>query len=220
MEHRQETTPPPAAADPPDRTPDPAPADDERAAAYRGRLLDGLQAAIEERGLANTTVADIVRLARTSRRTFYEHFADRAECFQALVQRHSDLAWRTVLAAVDTTAPPRTQLRTCIAAMCADLATRPALTVTAIRDLPSLSPEACAQQRSLLDSTADLLVALADRARPDEDGRSAAQRRTLGRLAFGGMREVVAVTLEDGEDLRARADEITEAVLRVLDLPA
>ena len=41
---------------------------------FRRRLLDGLAASIEERGYRETTVADIVRHARTSKRTFYDHF--------------------------------------------------------------------------------------------------------------------------------------------------
>jgi len=41
------------------------------------RLLEGLAAAIREKGLARTQVGDIVRHARASRRTFYNHFPDK-----------------------------------------------------------------------------------------------------------------------------------------------
>ncbi|MFI5067448.1 MAG: TetR family transcriptional regulator, partial [Streptosporangiales bacterium] len=44
-------------------------------AEFRRRLLAGLAEAIRERGFRESTVADVVRHARTSRRTFYEHFA-------------------------------------------------------------------------------------------------------------------------------------------------
>ena len=44
------------------------------------RLLDGLASSISERGYRETTVADIVRHARTSKRTFYEQFAGKEEC--------------------------------------------------------------------------------------------------------------------------------------------
>ncbi|WP_324610568.1 helix-turn-helix domain-containing protein [Mycolicibacterium fortuitum] len=43
-----------------------------------------IQSVVED-GYQNTTVADIVRRAKTSRRTFYEHFASREECFVALL---------------------------------------------------------------------------------------------------------------------------------------
>jgi AcrR family transcriptional regulator len=39
------------------------------APAFRGRLLDGLADSITERGYRTTTVADVVRHAKTSKRT-------------------------------------------------------------------------------------------------------------------------------------------------------
>ncbi|MDQ2627538.1 MAG: TetR/AcrR family transcriptional regulator, partial [Actinomycetota bacterium] len=39
---------------------------------FRRRLLDGLADSIAERGYRASTVADIVRAARTSKRTFYD----------------------------------------------------------------------------------------------------------------------------------------------------
>lgn len=49
----------------------------------RARLLAGAAKAVEERGFAKVTIGDIVRHAAVSRRTFYEHFADKEECFKA-----------------------------------------------------------------------------------------------------------------------------------------
>jgi AcrR family transcriptional regulator len=46
-------------------------------AEFRRRLLEGMAAAIRESGFRDSTVADVVRHARTSRRTFYEHFASK-----------------------------------------------------------------------------------------------------------------------------------------------
>jgi AcrR family transcriptional regulator len=43
---------------------------------HRERLIAAMAASVEERGYADTTVADVVRIARTSRRTFYQHFQD------------------------------------------------------------------------------------------------------------------------------------------------
>ncbi|MFL6125957.1 helix-turn-helix domain-containing protein [Actinophytocola sp.] len=58
-----------------------------------------------EIGYRSTTVADIVRRARTSRRTFYEHFAGKEECFVALLTDANDAMIRSITAAVD---PART----------------------------------------------------------------------------------------------------------------
>ncbi len=47
----------------------------------RERLIAGLAEAIAENGYAGTTIAHITRHAAVSRRTFYEHFSSKDECF-------------------------------------------------------------------------------------------------------------------------------------------
>jgi AcrR family transcriptional regulator len=47
----------------------------------RERLIAGLAEAIAENGYAGTTIAHITSHAAVSRRTFYEHFASKDECF-------------------------------------------------------------------------------------------------------------------------------------------
>lgn len=49
----------------------------------RLRLVGALAAAAAEKGYAATTIADIVRHAKVSKRTFYEHFTDKEECLLA-----------------------------------------------------------------------------------------------------------------------------------------
>ncbi len=49
----------------------------------RLRLLEGMIDAIGEKGYAATTVSDVIRRAGVSRKAFYEHFANREECFLA-----------------------------------------------------------------------------------------------------------------------------------------
>lgn len=49
----------------------------------RERLIAGLAEAVAENGYAGTTIAHITRHAAVSRRTFYEHFASKDECFVA-----------------------------------------------------------------------------------------------------------------------------------------
>jgi AcrR family transcriptional regulator len=47
----------------------------------RERLIAGLAEAVAENGYASTTIAHITRHAAVSRRTFYEHFSSKDECF-------------------------------------------------------------------------------------------------------------------------------------------
>ena len=49
----------------------------------RERLIAGIAEAIAENGYSGTTIAHVTRAAAVSRRTFYEHFASKDECFVA-----------------------------------------------------------------------------------------------------------------------------------------
>jgi len=47
----------------------------------RGRLLGAMAAVVAEKGYARTAVADVISRAGVSRKSFYEHFANKEECF-------------------------------------------------------------------------------------------------------------------------------------------
>lgn len=51
--------------------------------AQRSRLLNAMAGCVAEKGLAATTVADVIARAGVSRRTFYELFKDKDDCFLA-----------------------------------------------------------------------------------------------------------------------------------------
>jgi len=59
-------------------------------ASQRGRMLDAICQAVAEKGYARTAVADVIERAGVSRETFYEHFADKEECFLAAYELASD----------------------------------------------------------------------------------------------------------------------------------
>ena len=52
-------------------------------ASQRERMLDAVVQAVAAKGYSGATVADIVSRAGVSRKTFYEHFRDKEECFLA-----------------------------------------------------------------------------------------------------------------------------------------
>lgn len=53
------------------------------ARSQRARLLYAITVAVGEKGYAATTIADVVRIARLSRTTFYQQFADKESCLIA-----------------------------------------------------------------------------------------------------------------------------------------
>ncbi|HWM55685.1 MAG TPA: TetR/AcrR family transcriptional regulator [Solirubrobacterales bacterium] len=57
------------------------------AATQRERVLAAAEQAVAEKGCAGATIEGIVKLAGVSTVTFYEHFADKEECFVAAFDR-------------------------------------------------------------------------------------------------------------------------------------
>src|SRR5262249_61523161 len=96
-----------------------------------------MAAAIHERGFRESTVADVVRHARTSRRTFYEHFASKQACFVALLQESNAEMVRQIAAAVDPRAPWGTQVRQAIEAWPACAQAQPTPTRGWLRAVPA-----------------------------------------------------------------------------------
>jgi AcrR family transcriptional regulator len=176
---------------------------------FRRRLLDGLAESIVDVGYRDTTVADIVRRARTSRRTFYEHFAGKEECFVELLKDANAEMIREITEAVDVSAPWRTQVRQAIEAWINCAETTPGIVVSWIRDVPALGSSGRALQRDMMAAFVEMVQALA---RTDEwrvlrpDGIS----RPLAIILLGGLRELIATTVEEG----GRASDITEVAVQ------
>ena len=68
-------------------------------ASHRQRLLRAAIAAVAEYGYQAVTVADIVRRARVSRATFYQHFGGKDDCFLAATAEGWQLLTGLVIAA-------------------------------------------------------------------------------------------------------------------------
>jgi AcrR family transcriptional regulator len=69
---------------------------------HRTRLLEAIATSVRERGLRGTTVADVVRIARVSRRTFYQHFDDLIDCYLELMRLLGDQMLDSVRDAVES----------------------------------------------------------------------------------------------------------------------
>lgn len=182
---------------------------EEGPAEFRQRLLDGMAAAIAERGFRDSTVADVVRHTRTSRRTFYEHFASKQDCFIALLRKVNAEMVRQIAAAVDPRAPWDTQVQQAIEAWIAACKSRPALTLSSIREIPALADDARQLQRELLEAFIVLTQTLADTPELRAAGIVPPSRQ-FAIMLLGGLRELIATTVEDGGDI----SDITEVAVR------
>ena len=182
---------------------------------FRRRLLDGLISSIEERGYRDTTVADIVRSAKTSKRTFYGEFASKEECFIELLRTNNDDLIEGIRAAVDPEADWHAQIRSAATAYVDHISSRPAITLSWIREAPALGTAALPLHRAAMGSLVDMLVELTDSPgfrRADLEPIS----RPLALILLGGLRELTALTVETGNDLQQILEPAATAATAIL----
>ncbi|WP_433379218.1 TetR/AcrR family transcriptional regulator [Actinoplanes sp. CA-142083] len=183
---------------------------------HRRRLMEGLAACIRTRGYAETTVADIVREARTSRRTFYAQFADRQECLVALLHESNQRTIARIVAAVDPVAAWEVQARQAIEGWIAAVQADPPITLSWIRDVPALGQGRARHfQRSTMRSYVELIQDLTDTPHLRAAGVRPPSEQ-LATILLGGLRELIATAVEDGHDVAtivAPAVEATQLML-------
>jgi AcrR family transcriptional regulator len=182
---------------------------------FRGRLLEGMATAVRERGFRDATVADVVRHARTSRRTFYAYFPDKQACYIALLQEANAAMIRQIRAAVDRRAPWDEQIRQAVESWIAVAQSDLALTLSWIRDLPALGADARHLQREWLKAFIVLIEDLA--AGPELRAAGVAPpSRQLMIMLLGGLRELIATTGEDGGDIGGITEVAVQATQALL----
>jgi AcrR family transcriptional regulator len=188
---------------------------DEDKSNFRQRLLDALEEGIAEDGYPRTTVADIVRRARTSRRTFYEHFDSREACFVALLTEANAEQVRQISSAVDAKAPWKSQVRQAIEAWISSGESRSSLMLSWIRDVPSLGDAARGLQRDAIENFVEMVRALADTGEFRAAGVGPFSRQRIIML-LGGLQELTAITVEEGGRMSDVTDEAVDASIALL----
>ncbi len=127
------------------------------------RLLRAVGDAVANHGYAATTVNHIVALAHVSKRTFYERYAGKAECFLESYRRGSDLLNRRLLAAgMAATGPCDLRLRLAMRGYLSVLVEYPASTRTFTLEILSAGPEALELRREKHRRTAATFSELVD----------------------------------------------------------
>ena len=175
---------------------------------FRSRLLDGLATSLTTRGYRDTTVADIVRNAKTSKRTFYDQFASKEECFVELLRTNNEDLITRIRAAIDPDADWEQQVRNAVDAYVAHIASRPAITLSWIREAPALGDAALPLNRHAMEQLTDMVVDLSSGAGFERAGITPISR-PVALILLGGFRELTALIVEDGRDI----DELTEPAL-------
>ncbi|RZL52262.1 MAG: TetR/AcrR family transcriptional regulator [Variovorax sp.] len=178
---------------------------------HHDRLLEGMTRAVAAKGYAETTIADIVREAAVSRRSFYEHFATKADCLVALYRTASEQALAVLANAVDPLQPWETQVEHAVAAYLGFLAADPALLRMLFVEILGLGLTGLAVRRET-----NLRIASFIRAAAMRDETPLMSER-LAMTVVGGINELILQAVEQGlpQDLRELVAPSTQLIFAV-----
>jgi AcrR family transcriptional regulator len=171
---------------------------------HRLRLIGAMAALLAERGYSTVTIADIARQAHVSKRTFYEHFADKDACFIACYETLSNMVLQAIVDAMSGDLPWAKKWRASTKAYLSTLESQPALTRTLMMDIYAAGPQALQVRREVLRRFADNLRRVVDQGRR-ENPKLPRLSQAMATAIIGGINELVLVAVEEG-----RADRLTE----------
>ncbi|HEY6731975.1 MAG TPA: TetR/AcrR family transcriptional regulator [Solirubrobacterales bacterium] len=168
----------------------------------RQRIVDAIIESCAEKTYAATTITDIVGRARISRTTFYKHFEDKRECFDAALDYCLSQLEAAAAAAHSPADQPADATRKGATAVLAALAAQPGLAQVVTGDAIAVHPTVVERYRR---ATVPALEALWS-----SDGNSA-QAHTDPRLAFGQVQVLILNQIATG-----RTDQLPEILPEIV----
>lgn len=177
---------------------------------HRARLLQAMASVAAAQGLAATSIAAVVAEAGVSKRTFYEHFADKDACFLALYRAASASALRTLRESVQAERPWQDQVEHALGAYLAHLAAGPQLIRMLFVEIHHLGTAGASVRREVMQHLADYMLETIN-------ADATALTPTMAMAAVGGIHELVLQAIERGE--AAQLERLTasaSAVVRLL----
>ena len=168
----------------------------------RERIITALVDTVAERGYNSTTVANITKAAAVSRRTFYEHFADKEACFLAAYEMVADHIRDSMQVAAQSFEDWPQQVRAALATMLRFLAGEPELARVVMIEPIAAGGAIAARHRPSMQGFVEILKA----GRPEHAGERPLPEATETTLV-GGIVSLIVREINAG-----RADKL-EALL-------
>jgi AcrR family transcriptional regulator len=187
-------------------------------ASQRGRLLDAMAQAVSEHGYGAVTVAQVVAGAGVSRKTFYEQFRDKEDCFLSLY----DTGIAYVLGRIEETLrtepgdqSPPARLGTGMRAFLAVLSEEPAFSKAIILEVHAAGARALLRRRATLEAFAQRYEDINTEARAANPSVPALDH-DIAIALVAAIVELAGIRIADGraETLPELADPLTEFVGR------
>ncbi len=176
----------------------------------RERIVTALVDTVAERGYNATTVAHVTKAASVSRRTFYEHFADKEACFLAAYEMVADHIRASMQAAAAAFDEWPQKVRAALATMLRFLAGEPELARICMIEPVAAGGEIAARHRTSMQALVEILKA----GRPEHAGGRPLPEATEETLV-GGIVSLIVREISAGrtEQLEALLPDLVELTL-------
>jgi len=175
----------------------------------RQRLLDGLAEAIREKGFGETQISDIVRLAKASRRTFYNHFPDKESAYVELLEVLTTGIIEQLNSSTDRSAPVKVQVDQAIEAYLEIMISEPELARAYWS--PSVGVDVVTAQRDGYERVAAFITDVLDEQTGPDVPRVSTERAYM---LVVGFHQALMRARALGLDMRAVADDIKPVMIR------
>ncbi|MET0557880.1 MAG: TetR/AcrR family transcriptional regulator [Solirubrobacterales bacterium] len=174
----------------------------------RERIITALVDTVAERGYSATTVANITKTAGVSRRTFYEHFADKEACFLAAYEMVADHIRDSMRVAAGAFEEWPQQVRAALATMLRFLAAEPELARIVMIEPVAAGGEIAGRHRESMQGFVEILKA----GRPSHGGERPLPDATEATLV-GGIVSLIVREINAG-----RSDKLEELLPDLIEL--
>ncbi|MDO8185130.1 TetR/AcrR family transcriptional regulator [Conexibacter sp. JD483] len=164
-------------------------------ATQRERLLDGMARTVAEQGYAATSVADVLQVARISRRTFYERFADKEDCFIAAYDAIAEACHARVRGAFNAAPDWSDGIADGLDALLTALAAEPAFARLAVVEVLGAGPRGLARR----DDTMQRFAAFIQEGRARFDDQLSPHPDVVAQAIVGGIYELLYSRIVRGE---------------------
>jgi AcrR family transcriptional regulator len=186
-------------------------------ASQRGRLLTAFVGLAADQGLAAVTISDVVRSAGTAKRTFYEHFRDKHDCFLQAFEVASEIVVGAVIDTVAAELDPVRRIDRGVRAYLDALVDHPEFTRLFLTHMRAAGPELADRWTRWVEMLAAALVQWrreSRAARPDLPEMT----RLQAIAAISAINEIVGMTLhrEGIGAIAAVADELVALTVTFL----
>jgi len=166
-------------------------------ASQRGRMLEAIAVTVSSKGYAATTIADVAAAAKVSRRTFYEHFGDKEECFLAAFDTGIGYLLSEMARAARNAGDWQHRLQAGVRTMLSVLAADPAFTRIGTVEVVSAGPAALERRAEMMRVFARQYQRLHETARKADPTIEKRDTSVFAALA-GGVIELVVIHVVDG----------------------